>query len=247
MPKFHLYDLPLININNDYHIELDNIPYNEYESYTKVSIISFTNKYGHVILKGFFDLTKKNIPSLININKLSFEISKQLLNSCKYNFCKYTLEIEFYFSYDDIKLLKNIEKYLINEYNCSIDYLLGVNKENVSPDLLDLLRNIIIYDFKQRDPLSDLLHISETDHYIDIKTELDEDVLFKTNATVRFYTYGKTNYVGMLLNGYLKLKEALRLDLIDEDMSMKMIEELINRFRPELSSTDNQAIDSPFK
>ncbi len=133
------------------------------------------------------------------------------------------------------------------KYNCSIDYLLGVNKENVSPDLLDLLRNIIIYDFKQRDPLSDLLHISETDHYIDIKTELDEDVLFKTNATVRFYTYGKTNYVGMLLNGYLKLKEALRLDLIDEDMSMKMIEELINRFRPELSSTDNQAIDSPFK
>ena len=141
MPKFHLYDLPLININNDYHIELDNIPYNEYESYTKVSIISFTNKYGHVILKGFFDLTKKNIPSLININKLSFEISKQLLNSCKYNFCKYTLEIEFYFSYDDIKLLKNIEKYLINEYNCSIDY----NNKKIYI-LLNEIKNINIYN-----------------------------------------------------------------------------------------------------
>ena len=141
MPKFHLYDLPLININNDYHIELDNIPYNEHESYTKVSIISFTNKYGHVILKGFFDLTNKNIPSLIIINKLSFEISKQLLNSCTYNFCKYILEIEFYFSYDDIKLLKNIEKYLINEYNCSIDY----NNKKIYI-LLNEIKNINIYN-----------------------------------------------------------------------------------------------------
>ena len=141
MPKFHLYDLPLININNDYHIELDNIPYNEHESYTKVSIISFTNKYGHVILKGFFDLTNKNIPSLIIINKLSFEISKQLLNSCTYNFCKYILEIEFYFSYDDITLLKNIEKYLINEYNCSIDY----NNKKIYI-LLNEIKNINIYN-----------------------------------------------------------------------------------------------------
>ena len=45
MPKFHLYTLPLINTNNDYHIELDNIPYNEHESYTQVSIISFSNNW----------------------------------------------------------------------------------------------------------------------------------------------------------------------------------------------------------
>ena len=122
MPKFHLYALPLINSNNDYHIELDNIPYNEHESYTKVSIISFSNKFGSINLQGYFDLSNKNIPTLITINKLSYEISNKLLNECNYHFCKYKLEIEFNFTYDDIKLLKNIENYLKNEYNCSIDY-----------------------------------------------------------------------------------------------------------------------------
>ena len=122
MPKFHLYTLPLINTNNDYHIELDNIPYNEHESYTQVSIISFSNKFGSINLQGYFDLSNKNIPTLITINKLSFEISNKLLNECNYHFCKYKLEIEFNFTYDDIKLLKNIENYLKNEYNCSIDY-----------------------------------------------------------------------------------------------------------------------------
>jgi hypothetical protein len=122
MPKFHLYTLPLINTNNDYHIELDNIPYNEHESYTQVSIISFSNKFGSINLQGYFDLSNKNIPTLITINKLSFEISNKLLNECNYHFCKYKLEIEFNFTYDDIKLLKNIENYLRNEYNCSIDY-----------------------------------------------------------------------------------------------------------------------------
>ena len=45
MPKFHLQILPLININNDYHIELDNNPYNEYEIYSQVNTIFFSNKY----------------------------------------------------------------------------------------------------------------------------------------------------------------------------------------------------------
>ena len=113
MPKFHL---------NDYHIELDNATYDESESYTKVSIFSFSNKYGTAKLKGFFDLTNKNIPTLINLNKLSFEISRQLLNTSNYNFCNYKLELDFIFSDDDIYLIKNKEKDLMKEYNCSIDY-----------------------------------------------------------------------------------------------------------------------------
>ena len=53
MPKFLLDLLPVINTNNDYQIELDNIPYNENESYTKVNQIFFSNKYGSFKLKGF--------------------------------------------------------------------------------------------------------------------------------------------------------------------------------------------------
>ena len=83
MPKFHLQILPIININNDYHIELDNKTYNEEEFYSKVSTIFFSNKYGSVKIKGLFDLSNKNIPSLIIINKLYFEISKQLLNASR--------------------------------------------------------------------------------------------------------------------------------------------------------------------
>ena len=122
MPKFHLQILPLINANNDYHIEIDNIPYNEYESYSQCNTIFFSNKYGSIRLKGYFNLLNKNIPTLIVINKLYIEISKQLLNACIYNFAKYKLEIEFNFSYDDIKYIKNIEQNLIKEYNCRIDY-----------------------------------------------------------------------------------------------------------------------------
>ena len=103
MPKFHLQILPLINANNDYHIEIDNIPYNENESYSQCNTIFFSNKYGSLRLKGYFDLFNKNIPSLIIINKFYIEISKQLLNACIYKFAKYKLEIEFNFSYDDIK------------------------------------------------------------------------------------------------------------------------------------------------
>ena len=95
MPKFHLEILPAVNINNDYHIELGNISYNEREQYSKVSIIFFSNKFGSVKIKGLFDLTNKNIPSLTIINKLYFKISKQLLNSHMYNFGIYQLEIEF--------------------------------------------------------------------------------------------------------------------------------------------------------
>ena len=122
MPKFHLQILPIVNINNDYQIELDDNPYNESESYSNVSTIFFSNKYGSIKLKGFFDLSNKNILSLITINKLFIQISKQLLYSCKYNFCKYKEEIELNFTYNDIKNIKNFEQILTNEFNCKIDY-----------------------------------------------------------------------------------------------------------------------------
>ena len=140
MPKFHLQILPLINANNDYHIEIDNNPYNEHEFYSQVNNIFFSNKYGSVRLKGFFDLSNKNIPSLIIIKKLYFEISKQLLNACIYNFSKYKQEIEFTFSFDDIKYIKSIEQDLINEYNCKIDY----NNRKIYI-LLNEIKNIDIF------------------------------------------------------------------------------------------------------
>ena len=67
------------------------------------------------------NLVDVNIPSIISIDNLSFEISEQFLQSCIYN-CKYKQELEFYFSYDVIKYIKNIGDILYNEFNCIIDY-----------------------------------------------------------------------------------------------------------------------------
>ena len=122
MPKFHLPLLSITNINNDYHIEIDGSPYDESKTYLEANTIFFKNKYGSVTLKGFYNLVKMNIPSLISIDNLSLEISKQLLDSNFYDFCKYKLELELNFSYDDIKYIKNIEENLINEFDCYIDY-----------------------------------------------------------------------------------------------------------------------------
>ena len=126
MPKFHLPLLPKINISNDYHIEIDKSPYNENKLYFQANSISFKNKYGYVELNGFFNLADKNIPSLINIDSLSFEISNQILDFCSYNFCKYKEIIQFYFSYDDNQIIKNIENILKKEFNCEIDYNKGI-------------------------------------------------------------------------------------------------------------------------
>ena len=139
MPKFHLPLLSITNINNDYHIEIDGSTYDESKTYLQASTILFKNKYGCVILKGFFNLAQINIPTIITIDNLSLEILQQFLNSCFFNFCKYKLQIEFYFPYDDIKYIKNIEENLFNEFDCNIDY----EKRIISLNLNEL-RNINI-------------------------------------------------------------------------------------------------------
>ena len=139
MPKFHLPLLSITNINNDYHIEIDGSTYDESKTYLQASTIFFKNKYGSVTLKGFFNLAQIKIPTIISIDNLSLEILQQFLNSCFYNFCKYKLQIEFYFSYDDIKYIKNIEENLFNEFDCNIDY----EKRIISLHLNEL-RNINI-------------------------------------------------------------------------------------------------------
>jgi len=139
MPKFHLPLLSITNINNDYHIEIDGSTYDESKTYLQASTILFKNKYGCVTLKGFFNLAQINIPTIITIDNLSLEILQQFLNSCFFNFCKYKLQIEFYFPYDDIKYIKNIEENLFNEFDCNIDY----EKRIISLNLNEL-RNINI-------------------------------------------------------------------------------------------------------
>ena len=139
MPKFHLPLLSITNINNDYHIEIDGSTYDESKTYLQASTILFKNKYGCVTLKGFFNLAQINIPTIITIDNLSLEILQQFLNSCFFNFCKYKLQIEFYFPYDDTKYIKNIEENLYNEFDCNIDY----EKRIISLNLNEL-RNINI-------------------------------------------------------------------------------------------------------
>ena len=139
MPKFHLPLLSITNINNDYHIEIDGSTYDESKTYLQASTILFKNKYGCVTLKGFFNLAQINIPTIITIDNLSLEILQQFLNSCFFNFCKYKLQIEFYFPYDDTKYIKNIEENLYKEFDCNIDY----EKRIISLNLNEL-RNINI-------------------------------------------------------------------------------------------------------
>ena len=139
MPKFHLQLLPIVNVNNDYHIEIDDSIYDESKTYFQANSILFKNKFGSVKLKGFFNLSDKNIPSLITINDLSFKISNQILNECIYSFCKYKQEIEFYFSYDDIDYIKNIEEIILKEYNSYIDY-----DKRIIVIMLNELKNINI-------------------------------------------------------------------------------------------------------
>ena len=122
MPKFHLQLLPIVNVNNDYHIEIDDSIYDEAKTYFQANSLFFKNKFGSAKLKGFFNLSDKNIPSLITINKFSLKISEQILNECIYSFCKYKQEIEFYFPYDDIDIIKNIEKNINEKYNGYIDF-----------------------------------------------------------------------------------------------------------------------------
>ena len=138
MPKFHLQLLPIVNVNNDYHIEIDDSIYDETKTYFQANSLFFKNKFGSAKLKGFFNLSDKNIPSLITINKFSLKISEQILNECIYSFCKYKQEIEFYFPYDDIDIIKNVEKNINEKYNGYIDYdgrkiLLNFNElENIN-------------------------------------------------------------------------------------------------------------------
>ena len=138
MPKFHLQLLPIVNVNNDYHIEIDDSIYDEAKTYFQANSLFFKNKFGSAKLKGFFNLSDKNIPSLITINKFSLKISEQILNECIYSFCKYKQEIEFYFPYDDIDIIKNVEKNINEKYNGYIDYdgrkiLLSFNElENIN-------------------------------------------------------------------------------------------------------------------
>ena len=122
MPKFHLQLLPIVNVNNDYHIEIDDSIYDETKTYFQANSLFFKNKFGSAKLKGFFNLSDKNIPSLITINKFSLKISEQILNECIYSFCKYKQEIEFYFPYDDIDIIKNVEKNINEKYNGYVDY-----------------------------------------------------------------------------------------------------------------------------
>ena len=138
MPKFHLQLLPIVNVNNDYHIEIDDSIYDETKTYFQANSLFFKNKFGSAKLKGFFNLSDKNIPSLITIDKFSLKISEQILNECIYSFCKYKQEIEFYFPYDDIDIIKSVEKNINEKYNGYIDYdgrkiLLNFNElENIN-------------------------------------------------------------------------------------------------------------------
>ena len=172
MPKFHLQLLPIVNVNNDYHIEIDDSIYDESKTYFQANSILFKNKFGSVKLKGFFNLSDKNIPSLITINDLSFKISNQILNECIYSFCKYKQEIEFYFSYDDIDYIKNIEEIILKEYNSYIDY-----DKRIIVIMLNELKNINIKEIigKFEEEKEEVMNIHNAESFRKKIKEIDND------------------------------------------------------------------------
>ena len=178
MPKFHLQLLPIVNVNNDYHIEIDDSIFDESKTYFQTNSILFKNKFGCVKLKGFFNLSDKNIPSLISINNLSLKISNQILDECIYNFCKYKQEIEFYFSYDDIDYIKNIEEMILKEYNCYIDY-----DKRIIKLLLNELKNINIKEIigKFEEEKEEIMNINNYENFRKKINEIDDDNQFNIN------------------------------------------------------------------
>jgi len=178
MPKFHLQLLPIVNVNNDYHIEIDDSIFDESKTYFQANSILFKNKFGCVKLKGFFNLSDKNIPSLISINNLSLKISNQILDECIYNFCKYKQEIEFYFSYDDIDYIKNIEEMILKEYNCYIDY-----DKRIIKLLLNELKNINIKEIigKFEEEKEEIMNINNYENFRKKIKEIDDDNQFNIN------------------------------------------------------------------
>ena len=172
MPKFHLQLLPIVNVNNDYHIEIDDSIFDESKTYFQANSILFKNKFGCVKLKGFFNLSDKNIPSLISINNLSLKISNQILDECIYNFCKYKQEIEFYFSYDEIDYIKNIEEMILKEYNCYIDY-----DKRIIKLLLNELKNINIREIigKYEEEKEEIMNINNYENFRKKIKEIDDD------------------------------------------------------------------------
>ena len=171
MPKFHLQLLPIVNVNNDYHIEIDDSIFDESKTYFQANSILFKNKFGCVKLKGFFNLSDKNIPSLISINNLSLKISNQILDECIYNFCKYKQEIEFYFSYDDIDYIKNIEEMILKEYNCYIDY-----DKRIIKLMLNELKNINIKEIigKYEEEKEEIMNINNYENFRKKIKEIDD-------------------------------------------------------------------------
>jgi len=171
MPKFHLQLLPIVNVNNDYHIEIDDSIFDESKTYFQANSILFKNKFGCVKLKGFFNLSDKNIPSLISINNLSLKISNQILDECIYNFCKYKQEIEFYFSYDDIDYIKNIEEMILKEYNCYIDY-----DKRIIKLMLNELKNINIKEIigKYEEEKEEIMNINNFENFRKKIKEIDD-------------------------------------------------------------------------
>ena len=178
MPKFHLQLLPIVNVNNDYHIEIDDSIFDESKTYFQANSILFKNKFGCVKLKGFFNLSDKNIPSLISINNLSLKISNQILDECIYNFCKYKQEIEFYFSYDEIDYIKNIEEMILKEYNCYIDY-----DKRIIKLMLNELKNINIKEIigKFEEEKEEIMNINNYENFRKKIKEIDDDNQFNIN------------------------------------------------------------------
>ena len=174
MPKFHLQLLPIINVNNDYHIEIDDSVYDESKTYFQANSILFKNRFGSVKLKGFFNLSDKNIPSLISINNLSSKISKQISNECIYSFCKYKQEIEFYFSYDDIENIKNIEEIILKEYDSYINY-----DKRIMTIILNELKNINIKEIigKYEEEKAEMMNINNYENFRKKVKEIDSEAI----------------------------------------------------------------------
>ena len=245
MPKFHLQLLPVVNINNDYKIDIDNIPYNEQESYTNVKSIEFANKYGLVRFQGLFDLSGRNIPSLVYINDLSLEVSDSFLNSCKYNFCNYKTEIFFYLSYDNMNQLKNYDiESMLKYYKPYLDY----NKKILHLET-NQIKNININNYlrdKQKENIFNLNEIKTNDeNNMDYSDNENEQMVKNENNISEKIEEEKKNYsfseIMPVKKEYFKMKSLP--DFINniDSMTDKYSSDKNNKFINIISNSQTKA------
>lgn len=115
---------------------------------------------------------------------------------------------------------------IANTFNCSIDYLLGINNTNTTqkPDLLDVIRDLFIYDMQKN--INNIIFEEENKQELNVNYPVG---IIKINGFDLQTLHLSIDY-GDLFKKYSKIKEAFKL-IDDNEIKIGMIDTLINQYK----------------